>query len=150
MRVVIQRVLKASVTVKGYEKQSINHGLVVLVGFQNGDTLKELEKIVKKIVNLRIFEENDKMNLSVKDVNGAILSVSQFTLMGDAKKGNRPSFTNSMHYVEAERMYNKFNEVFINEGMKVKTGVFKEHMEVTLVNDGPVTIIINSRDDKNE
>ena len=149
MRVVVQRVSEGSVTipVKNYEEK-IGKGLVVLLGIKTGDTEKDVIFLADKCCNLRIFEdENDKMNLSVKDTNGEILLISQFTLYGDAQKGNRPGFTDAARPEEAIPLYGKFIErVKENVGeSKVKTGIFGAMMMVKIFNDGPVTIIIDSK-----
>ncbi len=149
MRVVVQRVSEGSVTipVKNYEEK-IGKGLVALLGIKTGDTEKDVIFLADKCCNLRIFEdENDKMNLSVKDTNGEILLISQFTLYGDAQKGNRPGFTDAARPEEAIPLYGKFIErVKENVGeSKVKTGIFGAMMMVKIFNDGPVTIIIDSK-----
>lgn len=146
MKLVVQRVKYASVKVDGELKGDINQGLLVFVGVKAGDTDKELEYCVNKLVGLRIFEdENEKMNLSVRDINGELLLISQFTLYGDTKKGFRPSFTGAEEPGKANEMYEKFilraKEV---SGLKVERGVFGADMKVELLNDGPVTIIIES------
>ena len=146
MRVVIQRVKQASVTIDNNIYNSIENGLLILVGFCKDDTLEDVKYLVSKIVNLRIFnDENDKMNLSIKDINGSILSISQFTLFADTKKGNRPSFINALSYAEANNMYETFNEL-LNKEIKTYTGIFGSDMKISLINDGPVTIIIDSKE----
>lgn len=143
MKVVIQRVNEASVEVDKKEVGKINKGLLVLVGFTHDDTIENIEYIIKKMTNLRIFEdENGVMNISVKDIQGSILSVSQFTLYADTKKGNRPSYINALEPTRAEELYNIFNQKLKEEGFHVETGIFGADMKVSLVNDGPVTIII--------
>ena len=148
MRALIQRVKHASVTIDGVVKSSIEKGLLVFVGFAEGDTQDLIEPIAKKLSGLRIFEdENEKMNLSVSDVDGEILVVSQFTLYADCKKGKRPSFTNAMAPSLANEYYEKF--VKLLEGMtqkEVKTGEFGADMKVELLNDGPVTIMLDSKE----
>ncbi len=146
MRAVIQRVFEASVRVDGVTVGEISRGFLVLLGVMEGDTEKDAEIMASKIAKLRIFEdENEKMNLSVTDVDGSILSVSQFTLCADVKKGNRPSFTPSAKPDEAKRLYEYFNKCLIKEGvMKVATGIFAADMKVSLINDGPVTIIFDT------
>lgn len=145
MRAVIQRVNKSSVTVDGNVVGEIGNGLLVLLGVGHGDDTKDLEYIVDKILNLRIFQdENDKMNLSVLDIKGEILVVSQFTLYGDVRKGRRPSFSQSAHPDIANRLYEEFIESVRDRGIKVQHGVFGAHMDVELVNDGPVTILLDS------
>jgi D-aminoacyl-tRNA deacylase len=149
LRVVVQRVSEGSVSVaeNNYEAK-IGKGLVVLLGIKTGDTEKDIIFLADKCCNLRIFEdENDKMNLSVKDINGEILVISQFTLYGDAQKGNRPGFTDAARPEEAIPLYEKFiGRVKENiDELKVKTGIFGAMMMVRIFNDGPVTIIIDSK-----
>ncbi|WP_152654728.1 D-aminoacyl-tRNA deacylase [Oceanobacillus sp. CFH 90083] len=147
MKVVLQRVKEASVTTRGEKISKIKKGFLLLVGVTHEDTDEDLKYLVNKIVHLRIFEdENDKMNLSIKDVEGSILSVSQFTLYGDTKKGRRPSFTKAAKPDKAEALYDAFNEALRVEGIETKTGKFGAMMDVQLVNDGPVTLIIDSKD----
>jgi D-tyrosyl-tRNA(Tyr) deacylase len=142
MRVVVQRSLEASCTVDGQVTGSIDHGLMILVGFDTEDTIDKLDWMVNKIVNLRIFEdENGKMNRSVLDENGAILCISQFTLYGDVKKGFRPSFTKSLNPNDANELFNEFNKR-LSEKIKVEIGIFGAEMKIQFTNDGPVTIII--------
>ena len=149
MRVVIQRCKSASILVNN-ELRTIDKGLVILLGIGVGDNKSDIEYLVNKIINLRIFEDNDnKMNYSVKDINGSILLVSQFTLYADTKKGNRPSFNNSMEFESAKELYELFISK-ISPLIDTKTGEFGEHMEVSLINDGPVTIIIDTKENKNE
>lgn len=143
MKVVVQRVLNSNVKVNDEIVGSIDKGLMLLVGFTNGDNIDTINYMVNKILNLRIFDdENGVMNLSVKDVNGEILSISQFTLYGDAKKGNRPSYINALKGEEATKLYDIFNETLKTSNLKVETGIFGEDMKVSLINDGPITIII--------
>lgn len=146
MKAVIQRVLEADVKVDGKTVGEINKGLLVLLGVMEGDTEKEAALMASKIAKLRIFEdENEKMNLSVTDVDGSILSVSQFTLCADVKKGNRPSFTPSAAPAAANELYEKFNGFLLEEGVKsVEKGIFAADMKVSLINDGPVTIIFDT------
>lgn len=146
MKAVIQRVLTASVKVDGKTVGEIGKGLLVLLGVMEGDTEREAALMAAKIAKLRIFEdENEKMNLSVQDVDGSILSVSQFTLCADVKKGNRPSFTPSAAPDIANTLYEKFNGYLLSEGVKtVEKGVFAADMKVSLINDGPVTIIFDT------
>lgn len=144
MRVVIQRVKNASVLINNNKTNSINKGYVIFLGFKNSDTIKDIEYIVNKIEKLRIFEINNKMNLSIKDINGEILLISQFTLYGDVRKNNRPSFTDCMEYEEAKDLYNVFIEKLKETSISFKTGEFGSDMEVSLVNNGPITIIIDS------
>ena len=145
MKVVIQRVKSSNVTVNEKIISHIKNGLVVLVGLHEQDTQEKFDYFIKKIVNLRIFEdEQNKMNKSVLDYNYEILLVSQFTLYGDCKKGNRPSFINAMPPNKAKVLYQKFVDTFRKNYGKVYNGVFGAHMQVTLVNDGPVTIILEN------
>lgn len=143
MKVVIQRVKHASVTIDEKLYSNISNGMLILVGFTHGDNEDKIKKMVNKIVNLRIFEDNNnKMNLNIKDVNGSILSVSQFTLYADTKKGNRPSFVSALNYNEAEKLYNIFNKKLSESIENVKTGIFGSNMKVELLNDGPITILM--------
>ena len=149
MRVVVQRVSEGSVTIPGEKYEvKIGNGLVVLLGIKIGDGEKDVTFLADKCCNLRIFEdENDKMNLSIKDINGEMLIISQFTLYGDAQKGNRPGFTDAARPEEAIPLYEKFiARVKKNIGEeKVKTGIFGAMMMVKIFNEGPVTIIIESK-----
>ncbi|MFY9213220.1 MAG: D-aminoacyl-tRNA deacylase [Tissierellaceae bacterium] len=146
MRVVVQRVKEASVTVEGEVVGKIGKGLLVLLGVGKEDEAKDLDYLVDKVVGLRIFQdENDKMNLSLMDIGGELLVVSQFTLYGDVRKGKRPSFTDSAHPEIGERLYEEFVVRARDKGLRVETGVFGAHMDVSLVNDGPVTIMIDSK-----
>ena len=141
MRVLVQRSGNASVKVDGKIVGEIESGLVLLVGFTNGDTIEEVKHLAKKCVNLRIFpDEDDVMNKSLLDFGGDILSISQFTLYGDAKKGNRPSYINAMKNDEAIPLYETFNEELRAYGVKVETGIFGADMDVALTNIGPTTI----------
>lgn len=145
MRAVVQRVSQASVTSEGTLTGKIEKGLLVLLGVADGDTDKDLDYIVDKVCGLRIFEdENDKMNLSVKDVGGKILAVSQFTLFGDCRKGKRPAFITAAKPDVAEAYYDKFVKGCEANGLEVQCGVFRTHMMVDLTNDGPVTILLDS------
>ena len=147
MRVVIQRVSEASVLVNSSYTNSINQGYMILLGICNSDTYDDIEYLVNKIEKLRIFEDdNNKMNLSIKEVNGEILLISQFTLYANTKEGNRPSFTESMKYEDANNMYEQFKERLSKTNIPFKTGEFGADMKVSLVNDGPTTIIIDSSD----
>lgn len=147
MRAVIQRVKKASVKVDGNITGKIGKGLLILFGAESSDTREDFDYCLKKCVDLRIFsDENGKMNLSVKDVDGEILAVSQFTLLGQIKKGNRPGFALAMEPSEAEKLYESFCEECSKAlGKETKKGIFGADMEVSLINDGPVTIIVDSR-----
>ena len=143
MKVVLQRVTNAKVEIKDKVVGKIDKGLLVLVGFTQNDTEENIKWIVNKLVNLRIFDdENGIMNLSIKDVKGEILSVSQFTLYANTKKGNRPSYVEALKQEEATILYDKFNKELKKTGINIETGVFREDMKVSLTNDGPVTIII--------
>ena len=147
MKIIVQRAKNAKVTISDTVVGQIDHGLVLLVGITHADTNTDLEYLAKKVANLRIFnDENDKMNLSVRDVGGAILSISQFTLYADPTTGNRPSYTEAARPEIAEPLYNQFNEILRNShGLVVATGEFGADMAVQLVNDGPVTIILESK-----
>lgn len=143
MKTVIQRVKKASVTIDEKLYSSIGNGLLILYGVEKNDTEDFSKYLCEKILKLRIFEdENQKMNLSVKDINGEILIVSQFTLAGDTRKGTRPSFDTAMPPKDAEIMYQNFVKMMKDSGLTVKTGVFGAMMDVALINDGPVTFIL--------
>lgn len=145
MRAIIQKVTSASVKVENVLISEIGNGYMILLAVKETDDKDDLSYIKRKISNLRIFEDNEgKMNLSLKDTGGEILLVSQFTLYGDARKGNRPSFTESAGLEKANDYYEKLRDELIDEGFNVKTGKFQAHMEVSLVNDGPVTIILDS------
>ena len=145
MRAIIQKVTRASVKVENELISEIGNGYMILLAVKQTDTDDDLFYIKKKISNLRIFEDEDgKLNLSIKDTGGEILLVSQFTLYGDARKGNRPSFTMSAGVEKANNYYERLRDELINEGFTVKTGKFQAHMEVSLINDGPVTIILDS------
>jgi D-tyrosyl-tRNA(Tyr) deacylase len=146
MRTVIQRVKQASVGVGKEKVGSISSGLLVFLGIGKEDTEADLEWMAKKVTDLRIFENSDgKMNYSVKDIGGEILLVSQFTLYGDCRKGTRPSFSAAALPLPAEDMYNRLTEAFRQRGLKVATGIFGADMEVELVNDGPVTLLLDSK-----
>lgn len=148
MRVVVQRVINSSVEVDGKIVGKSDKGLMLLVGFTEGDTSKEIDWMVDKVINLRIFEdENEKMNLSLKDVGGELLVVSQFTLYGDCRKGRRPSFSSAARPEVATKLYEEFIEKARKEGIVTKTGQFGAHMMVDLTNDGPVTILLESNRD---
>lgn len=146
MRAVVQRVTESSVTVDGQTTGATDEGLVVLIGVEEGDTDKDAGYIADKVSGLRIFEdENEKMNLSVKDVGGSILAISQFTLLGDVRKGKRPSFITAEDPEIANRLYQQVCENIRNQGIKVETGIFQAHMLVKINNNGPVTILLDSR-----
>ena len=142
MKVVLQKVRKASVSVDNKIVGEIDKGYCLLVGVHKDSTSKDAKYLAKKIAEARLFEdENGKLNLGLKDVGGSILSVSQFTLYADTKKGKRPSFTSAARSEDANRLYEEFNEHLRVEGIKVETGIFQTMMKVNIVNDGPVTII---------
>lgn len=146
MRVLLQRVTQASVSIDGEEVARIGKGLVCLVGVAQGDTESDARFLAGKVVNLRIFsDEAGKFNLSLVDVNGELLAVSQFTLLADARKGRRPSFTQAALPVEAEALFNKFVELARATGLRIETGRFQKHMLVEIYNDGPVTILLDSK-----
>ena len=150
MRVVVQRAKNAKVTVNGETVGRIDFGLVLLVGVTHHDTEEDAAFVADKIANLRIFEdEAGKMNVSLLDVGGAVLSVSQFTLYGDCRKGRRPNFMEAARPEHALSIYEAFNEELRKKGITVETGQFGAMMEVTLTNDGPVTLIVESKE-KNE
>lgn len=145
MRAVVQRVSAASVTVEGRKVGTIGPGLLVLLGVARGDTEKDGEYLAEKLAGLRIFEdEEEKMNRSVAQIGGSILLVSQFTLYGDVRHGRRPSFTQAAPLEEANRLYEDLAQKLRDKGLTVETGQFQAHMEVSLVNDGPVTILLDS------
>lgn len=147
MKFVIQRVKKASVEVKEKEVGKINQGMLVLIGITQEDNKKIADKMIKKLINLRIFQDKEnKMNLSIKDVKGKLLLVSQFTLYADCKKGNRPSFTESAKFDVANNLYQYIIEECKKTGVNVETGIFGADMKVNLTNDGPVTIILDSEE----
>ena len=146
MRVVVQRVKNSSVTIGNNIFNEIDKGLMILVGFTEGDTSLDIDYCVKKVSNLRIFDdENGVMNKSIIDLGGSILSISQFTLYADTKKGNRPSYIKALKGELSSKLYDEFNKK-LSEVVPTKTGVFGADMKVDLINDGPVTIIIDSKD----
>lgn len=146
MRCVVQKVTRASVTVAGELVGEIGQGYMVLVGAEEGDAEADVNYCADKIVGLRVFEDaDDKLNLSVKDVGGSVLLVSQFTLLGDARKGRRPSFIRAARPEQAEPLFEKLVQRVSDAGIPVATGRFRTHMEVSLVNDGPVTILLDSK-----
>ena len=145
MRTVIQRVSEASVTIDGSVHGAIGRGYMILVGIADSDDEAAINKMADKIARLRIFEdENGKMNLNLEQVSGAILSISQFTLYADCHKGNRPSFSNAGRPDHAKKMYLYFNDVMRRYGFDVQEGIFGADMKVRLLNDGPVTIVLDS------
>lgn len=146
MRAVVQRVTSSSVSVDGNVIGSIGKGFNVLIGIAKDDTIDDLKYIKDKIVNLRVFhDENDKMNLSLLDVQGEILAISQFTLYGDCRKGRRPNFMDALGGEEAVKLYDEFVEMLKSTGLKVETGEFGAEMKVEIHNDGPVTILLDSK-----
>jgi D-tyrosyl-tRNA(Tyr) deacylase len=145
MRVVVQRVSQASVQVNGATVGAIQRGLLVLLGVQEGDSMREVEYLASKVVHVRIFEDaQGKMNYDVQDIQGAVLIVSQFTLYGDCRKGRRPSFTRAARPPLAQELYEAFLTMVAQYGVPVAGGVFGARMAVNLVNDGPVTLLIDS------
>lgn len=147
MRVVVQRVKEASVSVDGKTVGQIDNGLMLLVGIHESDTEADVSYMVKKISELRIFEdEAGKMNHSIEDLGGAILSVSQFTLYGETRKGRRPNFMQAARPEVAEPLYELMNRGFRDRNLTVETGIFGAMMDVSLINDGPVTLIVESKD----
>lgn len=146
MKVVLQRSREASVTVDGQVTGAIDKGYVLLVGITAEDTEEDIAYAARKIAEMRLFEDAEgKMNLSIDDVGGSVLSVSQFTLYADTKKGRRPSFTKAAHPDQAKPMWESFNDVLRNEyGLVVETGIFGAMMDVQLINDGPVTIVLDT------
>lgn len=145
MRAVVQRVKNVCVDVAGTTVGAIDHGLLVFLGVTHEDTEADANYLAEKIVGLRIFEdENDKMNLSVQDVGGKILSVSQFTLYGDCRRGRRPSFSDAAGAAQGQALYEAFNAALRKNGAEIATGQFQAHMDVSLVNDGPVTMLLDS------
>lgn len=146
MRAVVQRVSSASVSVNQESIGQIQKGFLVLLGVERGDTDKDLHYIVEKVAGLRVFDDEEgRMNRSLVDTQGELLVVSQFTLLGDARHGKRPSFTQSAPPDEAKRLYERAVVLFREKSIKTETGQFQAHMEVSLINDGPVTILIDSR-----
>ncbi|GFZ27064.1 D-aminoacyl-tRNA deacylase [Lactobacillus corticis] len=144
MRVVIQRVNHAQVAIDSQVKSKIGRGLLLLVGLAEGDSEAVVKAFAQKISKMRIFEDEDgKTNLAIKDVGGAILSVSQFTLLANTKKGNRPSFVGAMRPPKSKELWEKFNEELRSTGLQVETGVFGADMQVDLENDGPFTIVLD-------
>ncbi|MCI6788975.1 MAG: D-aminoacyl-tRNA deacylase [Mollicutes bacterium] len=147
MKIVLQNVLKASVEVNEQIISEINRGYLLLVSYKEGDNEEICKKMASKVSKLRIFmDENGKTNKSIFDVNGSILSISQFTLYADASKGNRPSFTNCMHFEKANELYKLFNNYLRELNLEVKEGMFGEDMKVSLINDGPFTLVLDSEE----
>ena len=148
MRILIQRVEKASVSVDGRLKGKINKGLLIFVGISKSDTNSDIKYVVDKSVNLRLFPDvNGKFHFSVRDIKGELMVISQFTLYGDTRRGRRPSFSDAMGPVEAEEIFNKVIEMFkSNSGLDVAEGQFGSHMDIKSINDGPVTIWLDSED----
>ena len=145
MKVLIQRVKEASVAIDNKQYSAINKGILALVGIEKGDTEENIQKMAKKLVNLRIFsDDNDKMNLSLIDIQGEMLIVSQFTLCGDCKKGTRPSFDKSASPAIANELYEAFIKEVASYGIKYGTGQFGAMMDVALINDGPVTFMLEN------
>ena len=145
MRVLLQRVKQASVEIDENVNGEIGQGLLLLVGFIENDGDKEIEYLARKVLNARIFSDaDDKMNLNLQQVSGSILSISQFTLYAQTRKGNRPSFTRAQNPDIASKNYDKFNEKLRGSGVQVETGIFGADMQVSLVNDGPVTIMYDT------
>lgn len=146
MRLVIQRVKCAKCEIDGKVTGEIGQGFMILVGFGQDDNEEIVDKMVKKVLNLRVFEdENEKMNYNITKINGSILSISQFTLYACCTEGNRPSFTDALNPLEATKLYDYFNLSLRQNGMNTQTGVFGADMQISLVNDGPVTIILDSK-----
>ncbi len=149
MRIVVQRSLVSSVSVEGKEVGAITKGLVLLVGFHVDDTEQDMDYLVKKVLNLRIFDDEEGvMNRSLLEVGGSILSISQFTLYGDTKKGNRPSYIKAMAGEQAKPMYHAFNDKLREHGVTVEEGIFGADMKVSITNDGPITILLESREER--
>lgn len=146
MRAVVQRVSQASVVVSDQTVGSIEHGLMVLLGVAQGDTDKDAQYLAEKTAGLRIFEDDaGKMNLSVEDTGGGVLVISQFTLLGDCRKGRRPGFTDAAPPELADRLYQVYADILRSRGLRVATGIFQAEMKVSLVNEGPVTMLLDSR-----
>lgn len=147
MIAVVQRVDKASVTIGGESYSQINKGILILLGIVKKDSLEDVKKLSEKIINLRIMTDDDKkMNRSIVDVSGEIMVVSQFTLAANLKSGRRPDFFPAMEPKTAKSLYDKFIKILKDQGTSVKTGLFSAYMKIELINDGPVTFILNSRD----
>jgi D-tyrosyl-tRNA(Tyr) deacylase len=147
VKALLQRVSRASVDIAGEEVGRIARGLVVFIGVAHGDTERDAQYLVQKIINLRIFSDaEDRFNLSALDINGELLLVSQFTLLADTRKGRRPSFIEAAPPPRAEELFNCFVELASSSGLKVATGRFQQYMQVEIHNDGPVTVMLDSRD----
>jgi D-tyrosyl-tRNA(Tyr) deacylase len=147
VKALLQRVTSASVSVAGEVVGRIGRGLVVFVGVASGDTEKDIQYLAQKLVNLRIFaDEEERFNLSALDIKGEILLVSQFTLLADTRKGRRPSFTDAAPPAQAEELFQQFVEQVRTTGLKIETGCFQQYMQVEIHNDGPVTIMLDSKD----
>ncbi len=147
MTTVIQRVINANVKINNSEERSISNGLVILLGIHKDDTEQDISYLVDKIIGLRIFnDDNDKMNYSLLDIDGSVLIISQFTLCADLRRGRRPSFINASDPKKGKVLYNDFVQMFKRKGLNVKTGEFGAHMNVNLINNGPVTFVIDSND----
>ena len=146
MRAVVQRVKESKVMVKGKTVGQIKRGFLILLGVGKDDTSEDCEYLTNKIVNLRIFEDLDgRFNLSLLEIEGEALVVSQFTLYGDCRKGRRPSFSNAAPPSKAKELYEKFIDILMKKGIKVQSGIFQEMMDVYLINDGPVTLLLDSK-----
>ena len=145
MRAVIQRVSQASVMIENHKTQSISKGAVILLGIGVHDTSEDVITLANKILNLRMFSKNNKLDLSIKDVSYGLLIVSQFTLYADCAKGNRPSFIHAAKPVHAKKIYTEFVNYMYNQNLIIKTGVFGEQMKVSLINDGPMTLILDTK-----
>jgi D-tyrosyl-tRNA(Tyr) deacylase len=147
MRVVVQRVSRASVTVTGQVMGAIGRGFLVLLGVAEGDSADDADYLATKVAELRVFDDSEgKMNLSLADVGGSVLAISQFTLLGDCRKGRRPSFIKAARPEAAEPLFDRFLHAIRSRGIAVETGRFGAHMRIELVNDGPVTLVIDSID----
>ena len=148
MKLVVQCVSEGSCVIDNKVYSSINRGYMVLVGIDINDTEETVTKMANKLIKLRVNkDENDKINLSIKDINGEILSISQFTLLGNTKKSNRPGFENAMKGDSAKHLYELFNKLLIDAGISVKTGVFGADMKIHIINDGPLTFTLDSKED---